>query len=136
MAEDQDRSVDIRHRPGQLVSITQPPIRSTSGVIPMLFFLIDVLMIALVITGWHHDPAVGPGPHTQSAHNSTDTAVDTPERQPTGAVRLPHRSTVRASLQRGSRGPVRPGEFTGNEIPEWTALDDHQLTRLLKQFSP
>ena len=101
----------------------------------MLLFLIYVLMMALLIAALRHDPADDSGPHTESAHRSTDTAVDTPERHPIGAGLLPHRSTVSTSPQRSSRGPVRPGGFTGSEIPDWTALDDHQLTRLLKQSS-
>lgn len=102
-----------------------------------MYFLIDVLMMVLLMAGRHHDPAVDSGPDTESVDRSTDTAVDAPERQPAGseAVRFPRR-TVSTSTHHSSRGQVRPGGLTGSEIPVWTALDDHQFTRLLKQSSP
>lgn len=94
----------------------------------MIPFLIDFLIIALLIAGRHHDPEVGPGRHTESADQPTDAPVSTPQHQPPGgwATHVP---------QHNIRSRVRPRELTSSEIPVWTTLDDHQLTRLLKQSS-
>lgn len=103
----------------------------------MVIFLIDLLTIALLVAGRHHDLEVGSGRHTESVDQPTDDPVSSPQQQPPGGwtVRVPQRRPVSPSPQPNTRSRVRPGELTDSEIPVWTALDDHQLTRLLKQSS-
>lgn len=103
----------------------------------MLLTFIYVLIIALYLSGRYREPWVGSGRRTESVDRSSDAAVNTPWQQTPGGwtVPLPQRRTVSTSPQHNIRNGVRPGELTTGEIPVWTALDDHQLTRLLKQSS-
>lgn len=104
----------------------------------MLLIFIYVLIFALLISGKYRDPEVRSGRQSESGGRPPDAAISRPWHQPPGSwsARLPQLRTVNTSGEHSARSGVRPGELTSTEIPTWTALDDHQLTRLLKQSSP
>lgn len=103
----------------------------------MLLTFIYVLIIALFLMGRYRERWGGSGQQTESVDRSTDAAGSTPWQQSPGGwtARLPQRGVVSTSPQHSIRGGVLPGGLTSSQIPVWTALDDHQLTRLLKQSS-
>ncbi len=103
----------------------------------MIIFLIDLLAIALLVAGRHHDLEFGSGRHAESVDQPTGDPVSSQQQQPPGgrAVRAPQRGTASPSPRPSTCSRLGAGELTKSEIPVWTALDDHQLTRLLKQSS-
>ena len=102
----------------------------------MLFFLIDTLIIAWFVAVRWGEPEVCPGEHPAAANPQSDTGATTLQLPPTPPGRpSPQRGTISPALERSKSANGRAGEPTSSELPVWTTLDEHQLTRLLKQSS-
>jgi hypothetical protein len=97
----------------------------------MFAFLVDLLMmLAVLVAGWHRETRAGADPRAASADSGSDAPPGAPHRSPpVGSTRRPYPTSAVAPTL--SNGP--DAGYLSDVTVTWTALDDHQLTRLLKQ---
>ena len=100
----------------------------------MLFFLIDMLIIAWFVAASWREPEVSSGEHPAAGLPSTSgPAANSRQVFTRPATPSPQRITAGPTFERGQAARERTGEPTSTRLPVWTTLDEHQLTRLLKQ---
>lgn len=100
----------------------------------MIFFLIDMLIIAWFVAVRWGEPGACPDEYPAVTNPPTDTDATTRQLPPTPPARTSlKRGIVSPTLERSKGADGRAGDHTSSELPVWTTLDEHQLTRLLKQ---
>jgi hypothetical protein len=102
----------------------------------MSFFLLCLLMVVYVIrrNRTASNGSDEQGPDTDRRPTSADRTPP-PRRQPGMWVRQLQQQSMGLPQRNSAIGGAVPRGLTDPDTAVWTALDDHQLTRLLKESS-